>query len=158
VATDFSAFQLLPTEETLPFNLAVLLVFVVAALSALALPATALVRKIRHRPVVTSADWRIARALAGLATALGVVSLVLLTVQFLNSGNLLYGVTPSVRLVLVLPLVTLVTAVAAVAWSVKGWRHSAAGVIARVHQVAMFVGLGALTWFLAEWNLIGWRL
>ena len=85
------------------------------------------------------------------------MSLVLLTVELLNSGNLLDGPTLALRLVLVPPLVTLVTAAAGAFWTIKGWRHSAAGVIARVHQVGMLVGLATLAWFLAEWNLIGWR-
>ena len=157
VATDFSTFQLLPAEETLPFNLLVLLIFAATALSATALPVTALVRRLRHRPAAISTDWRIARALTGSAGALGLVSLVLLAVELLNSGNLLDGPTLALRLVLMPPLVTLVTAAAGAFWSVRGWRHSGAGVIARAHQVGMLAGLAALAWFLAEWNLIGWR-
>jgi CubicO group peptidase (beta-lactamase class C family) len=157
VATDFSTFQPVPAEETLPFNLLVLLIFVATALSALALPATALVRRLRRRPAALSTDWRIARVLTGSAGALGLVSLLLATVELVNSGNLLDGPTLTLRLVLVAPLVTLVTAAAGAFWSVKGWRRSGAGVTARAHQVGMLAGLAALAWFLLEWNLIGWH-
>jgi hypothetical protein len=40
---------------------------------------------------------------------------------------------------------------------VLGWRGSGAGLTARVHQVALFIGLGALAWFPGYWNLIGWQ-
>lgn len=49
-----------------------------------------------------------------------------------------------------------VTAAAAV-WTVRGWRGSGAGVIARTHQLVLFTGLTALTWFLLQWNLMGWQ-
>lgn len=88
---------------------------------------------------------------------MGLGSLVLLTAQFLNAGGLLYGTTFSLRLLLLLPLLTLVTAAAAALWSVKGWRHSGAGLIAHIHQAVLLAGLVALMRFLAEWNLIGWQ-
>ena len=64
VATDGPAYQLMPPSETLPVNLVVLLVFAVAALSALAVPVAWLVRRLRHRPARTTGTWRLARGLA----------------------------------------------------------------------------------------------
>jgi hypothetical protein len=46
---------------------------------------------------------------------------------------------------------------AALVGTVRGWRGSGAGIVARVHQVALFAGLATFAWFVWQWNLIGWQ-
>ncbi|GIE76423.1 FmtA-like protein [Actinoplanes philippinensis] len=158
VATDGSAAELMPPAETLPVNLGVLLVLLVPVLGALALPVIRLVRRIRRRPAVTTPAWRLARRLAVGAGLLGVVFLGGLMVTVVSlSGEFLYAVPPAFRLLLGVPIVALAAAVAATGLTVRSWRGSGAGVIARVHQVALLTGMVALTWFLWQWNLLGWQ-
>jgi hypothetical protein len=157
-ATDGSTYQLMPRAETLPVNLVVLLVFAVPALSALALPVAWLVRRLRHRPARTTGTWRLARGLAGGAGGLGVVFLALLMLTLVEgSGEFLCGVPLSFRLLLAVPIVVLAAALASLACTVRGWRGSGAGVVARVHQVLLLAGMVALGWFLWQWNLVGWQ-
>ncbi|GAA0458776.1 FmtA-like protein [Actinoplanes capillaceus] len=157
VATDGSAAELMSRAETLPVNLGVLLVFLLPVLGVPALPIGRLVRRIRRRPAGTTPTWRLARRLAVAAALLGVVFLggLILTVLTL-SGDFLYGVPLTFQLLRGVPVVALTAAVAATGLTVKGWRGSGAGVAARVHQAALLTAMVALTWFLWQWNLLGW--
>jgi hypothetical protein len=147
---------LLATDQTLPFNLLVLLVFLVPALGVLVLPVLWLVRRLTRRPAKGSQWWQAARLTAAGAAGLGVVFLVALTATLLgNTDEFQYHVPLTFRLLLIVPLVVLAGAAAAIGFTVKGWRG--AGVIARVHQVTLLAGLAALAWFLWQWNLIGWQ-
>ncbi len=158
VVTDLSSYELIPRAQTLPVNLLVLAGFVVIALSALAVPLAAWWRRVLHRPSRAAAPWRAARWLAAGATVLGLAFLVALaTVLFGDTGDFLYGAPVSFRILLLVPVLALLVAAAAVAWTVKGWRGSGAGVVARVHQLTLFGGIAALGWFLWQWNLIGWQ-
>lgn len=156
VATDGTAYQLMATAQSPLFNLVVLLVFVIVALSGLAIPLAALRRRMsRRRPAVTG-TWRTARVLGSGSAFVGLGFLVLLTYQFLE-GDFLYGATTGLRLLLITPLILLVMTAAAAVCTVRGWRGSGAGLAARIHQVVMGAGLAGLAWFLWEWNLIGWQ-
>jgi CubicO group peptidase (beta-lactamase class C family) len=158
VATDGSAAELMSRAETLPVNLGVLLVFFLPVLASLALPIGWLARRLRQQPAGTTPTWRLARRLAVAAAMLGVLFLggLILTVVT-QSGEFLYGVPLSFRLLLGVPVVALAVAVAATGLTVKGWRGSGAGVATRIHQLALLAGIVALTWFLWQWNLLGWQ-
>lgn len=157
VITDGSTYQLLSTTESLPFNLGVLVVFILAALSALALPVAAVWRRIRRRPHRTSSTWRWARALTGAAALLGLGFLATLLITLTgNTSDFIYSAPAGFRLTLTLPIIMLAAFAAAVVYTATGWRGSAAGTMARIHQVYLLSGLAALAWFLWQWNLIGW--
>lgn len=173
VATDRTAYELMSRTETLPFNLVVLLVFVVSAVTALAVPVAGMVRRFtrkrdrggRRPPEIQSsgehrqfrlAAWRLGRWLAAGAALLGVVFLLgLFGIVLGQSGEFLFGVPVVFGLLLAVPIVVLAAGVGAVVCTVRGWRGS--GVVARVHQVVLLVGLVALAWFLWQWNLLGWQ-
>ena len=152
IVTDRTAYEMMHASETPMVNLVVLLLFLVPALTALVLPFAAL----RRRPRATT--WRVARWLAASAALLGMGFLVALTLVLLgDTGDFLYGTPLSFTLLLAVPVVVLGLWGGALACTVTGWRRSGAGVVARVHQVGLLVGLAALTWFLWQWNLIGWQ-
>jgi len=158
VITDGPSYQLLGRTETLPFNLGVLVAFVVAALSAVAVPMAAARRRIaRRRQATTSAIWRWARSLSAGAALLGLGFLVGLALTlFGDTGEYLYGAPLRFQLLLAAPVLVLVAATAGVVCTVAGWRDAGAGVPARVHQVVLLGGIAALAWFTWQWNLIGW--
>jgi len=158
VATDGAAYQLMPSGATPIPNLVLLLALAVTALSAIAVPGAWLVRRIRRRPSATTGTWRTARSLAAGAAGLGLVFVILLaTVLLGDTSEFLYGVPVSFRVLLILPVAVLALTAAAATCTILSWRGSGARLTARAHQVVMFVGLGALTWFLWYWNLIGWQ-
>jgi hypothetical protein len=151
---------LLSTTESLPFNLGVLLVFVLAALSALAVPIAAVWRRIRrlpHRTSITSSTWRRARVLAAAAALLGLSFLATLLVTLTgNVSHFIYSAPASFRLTLTVPLIVHAAFAVAVVHTATGWRRSGAAILARIHQVYLLSGLAALAWFMWQWNLIGW--
>lgn len=160
VITDGPSFELLGPIETLPVNLGVLLAFLVAALSALAVPVAGGWRRVLRRQArrrSLTGTWRLARSLAAGAALLGLVFLGLMLVTVLgDTGDYIYGAPVGFRLLLTLPPLVLAGAAAAVAGTVVGWRGAGASVVARVHQVWLLTGTAALVWFVWQWNLIGW--
>jgi CubicO group peptidase (beta-lactamase class C family) len=146
-ATDGPAYQLVTRDETLPFNLLVLLFFVLVALTALGIP---LRRRARSRA------WRLSRTLAAVALLLGVVFIVSLVAEIIvNNDAFLYGIPTSFTLLLAVPILVLLAWAASMVLAVRGWRE--AGRWARVHQVVLFAGLATFTWFVWQWNLLGWQ-
>jgi hypothetical protein len=99
----------------------------------------------------------VARSLAAGAAVLGLTFLVALAVAVLgDTSQFLYGTPVSFQIVLCLPFVVLLMTAGALVCTVRGWRGSGAGLATRIHQVVLFTGLAALTWFGWQWNLIGW--
>jgi CubicO group peptidase (beta-lactamase class C family) len=162
VITDRSSYELLGRAESLPVNLVVLVVFLVAALSALAVPIAGGWRWIRRRQAPNrsrplTGTWRLARSLGAGAALLGLGFLGLFVLTLLGDlGDFIYGAPLSFRLLLTLPLLVLAMAVAAVASTGAGWRGSGASLVSRIHQVWLVTGTAALVWFVWQWNLIGW--
>jgi CubicO group peptidase (beta-lactamase class C family) len=155
--TDGPTYQRMTTLEHPLVNYSILLGFLLTALTALAVPLSALRRR-RHRSSTTTTPWRRARALAATATLLGVAFLTVLAVQlFGDTGDTLYGMPARIDMTLAMPIVMLTTAGAAAVCTLRNWRGSGATLTARVHQLAMFLGLAALTVFLWQWNLLGWQ-
>jgi len=157
VVTNATAYQLMAAGETPMVNLVVLLLFLVPALTALAVPLVALGRRLRRRPAPTGRAWRLARALAATAAGLGIVFLVLLTLVLIgDTGEFLYGPPLSFQLLLALPLLVLAATAAALFLTVRSW--SSARLASRIHQVVLLAAIVPLTWFLVQWHLIGWQV
>jgi hypothetical protein len=149
-ATDGPTYQLMNQTESLPFNLVVLLVIAVVALSALVAAVIGLFR--RGRPVLVG--WRWARRLGNASVLVGLAFLVGLgAVLFGDTSGFLYGYPLGFRLLLVLPVLAIALGLAALALTGLAWRRSGSSVTARVHQIVVLVGLAAFTWFVAQWNL-----
>lgn len=157
-ATDGAAYQLMDPADTLPVNLAVLAVLAVLGLSAAAVPVAAGWRRLRRRPAARDRLWRTARRLAAAATGLGLVFLALLAATLLgDTSAFLYAVPARFTALLALPVLVLLLGAGALACTVAGWRGPGAGALARTHQVALLLGLVAFTWFVVNWNLLGWQ-
>jgi hypothetical protein len=158
VGTDNSTYQLLGPASRLTVNLWILAFIAAVALSGLGLLVVAGVRRLRRRPASIGRTWRAARLLAAGAGVVGLVFLVLLFVEVLgDTSDFLYGTPLRFAVLFVLPLLALGMAVASTGATVASWRSSGAGVVARTHQALLIAGLVALTWFLWQWNLIGWQ-
>jgi len=158
VATDGPAYQLMSASDTITVNIVIVLGFALIAISALVVLVTGLVRRALRRPRSTTARWRLARLLAAGAAVIGLVFLAgLFLVLTGDTGDYLYGAPVGFRALLGLFVVALLTAAGALVLTAYGWRGSGAGLAARIHQLVLFTGLAALTWFGWQWNLIGWQ-
>ncbi|MFS0699239.1 serine hydrolase domain-containing protein [Cellulomonas sp. 179-A 4D5 NHS] len=160
VATDGADWVLLPAADSAPVNLAVVAASVLTSVTAgVALGGGAWQRLRRRRSADVSRRWRAARALTCGASLGGAAFLVALAVVVAgDTSEFLYGVPTSFRLLLGGGVAVLTAALAAGVLTVAAWRGSGAGLGVRVHQVVLLGGLGALAWFFARWNLIGWQL
>ena len=58
---------------------------------------------------------------------------------------------------LVLPLLGTALAAATVAFGVLAWRRRFWSLPARLHYTAMALATAAFSWFVATWNLLGFR-
>jgi len=156
-ATDGPTYELMPAAETLPVNLGVVGFVVLVALSALAVPVAALVRRLRRRPPPPTA-WRIARATTAGALGLAVLFLALLLVQLVgDTSAFLYGVPTGFALLLALPIMVILVSGTGLLFTVRGWRAPAVRRAARVHQVSLLVAVCAFVGFCGVWNVIGWQ-
>jgi CubicO group peptidase (beta-lactamase class C family) len=156
-ATDGPTYELMPTEETLPVNLAVLGFIILAALSALAVPLAALVRRLRRRPAPPAA-WRLARTTTAAALGLAALFLVLLFVEVMgDTSAFLYAVPTGFALLLALPILVILAAGAGLVFTVRGWRAAAGRLTARIHQLTLLVAICAFVGFCGLWNLLGWQ-
>ncbi len=152
VATDGPTFERLSWSWALPFNLGLLAVFAVAALSALAVPIAGL----RRRRAKPGRSWRVSRGLAAGAAFVGLGFLVgLAAVLFGDTSEFLYAVPTSFRVLLGAPILMTGLAAGAAGTAVAGWRG--AGAAARVHQVVLLGSLASLVWFCWQWNVLGWH-
>jgi hypothetical protein len=156
-ATDGPTYELMPTVETLPVNLAALGFVILAALSALAVPLTALVRQLRRRPA-PSAAWRLARTMTATSLGVAVLFLVLLFVEVMgDTSAFLYAVPTGFALLLVLPIVVILAAGAGLMFTVRGWRAPTVRLTSRIHQVTLLIAVCAFVGFCGLWNLLGWQ-
>jgi hypothetical protein len=160
LVTSGATYQQVPRSSTITLNLVVLLVIVLTALVALlGFPLAAAVRRLRKRPFAAPSRWRRARRLAGLAAATGLAFIVLFALTlFGDTSAFLYSVPASFRALLLLPLVTVVLAIAATVSTAAAWRKDSIGVLARAHQLTILAGLLSLVWFCWHWNLFGWNI
>lgn len=146
VGTDSPAYQLLPVWQTPLFTLVVLGLFALIAL-------TAPVAYFRAR----GRRWKLARWSTATASVLGLGFLVLAGVQlFGDTGDFLFSIPTSFRLVLAAPFLVGALGIAGLAGTVAGWREAGVRLVSRVHQVVLLTGIAALMWFAGQWNLIGW--
>jgi hypothetical protein len=158
VATDTGSYELLGRTDTAPFNLVVLLAVALAALSIAAPGVLWLVRRLLRRPHETTGTWRAARLLTAGALVLGVAFLAALAATLAgNTDEFQYEVPLTFRLLLAVPVIALAFGAASAVLTVRGWRGSGAGIVARIHQIVLLGGVVTLAWFLWQWNLIGWR-
>jgi beta-lactamase family protein len=153
VATDGPSYQRMSFAQSLTTNLVVLGAFVLIALSALVVLLIGLVRRKRS----TTVSWRRARWLALGAAVLGLGYIVaVFVVLFGDVSDFIYAVPTSFKVVLLVPFAVLLLGGAALVPTIRGWRGSGAGVVARVHHVAVLAAVAGLLWFSFQWNLAGW--
>ena len=75
----------------------------------------------------------------------------------LSDPALVMGEYARLRALLVLPLVTTGLTGGALVCTVLVWRRREWGLPARLHYTAVALGAVGFTWFLASWNLLGFR-
>jgi CubicO group peptidase (beta-lactamase class C family) len=144
--------------ETTGFVLGLLLVFLAVALvAAIGWPGGAIAGRLRRRHGETPADVRQARRLGGLAGGLLVAFLVGLVGHFvLDMGGLL-RVSPFTRVLLWLPLVSVVLTAGLAFVVIRLWRDGEGSTAGRVYYSGIAIGLLAFFPFLYHLRLLGFH-
>jgi CubicO group peptidase (beta-lactamase class C family) len=155
------AYVRLAWYETPAFHAGLLAVCVVLFLSAIVVwPVGALLgRRKREAGAPRPSLSRLARWLAGGVGALSVLYLIgyplaLIVVARSNLLELVYGDSPLLRAMQVLPLLIVVLAASALALTVPAWIRRYWGVAGRVHYTLVVLAGLAFVWFLYYWNLL----
>ena len=142
--------------ETTGFVLALLLVFLVAALiAAFGWPAGALSRRLRRTSGDVPAELRRARRLAGLAGGLLVAFVVGLFGHFILDMGGLVRVSAVVQGLLWLPLISVVLTAGLAFFVVRLWRGGEESTVGRVYLSSIAVALLAFAPFLYHLRLLG---
>jgi CubicO group peptidase (beta-lactamase class C family) len=118
-------------------------------------PLVALIRRLSGRsreliPAVRQARW-----LASGVSVLNVAFLVL-AVILISTQPLQFGVPTEVKVLFILPLVTLVMTIGLPILGARAWGRSWSG-LGRAQYVLVTVAAFAFSWFLNYWNLLGFR-
>jgi CubicO group peptidase (beta-lactamase class C family) len=153
------AFEKLNWYETPGFDMALLLVCVLAFLSMI--PAV-LIRALRN--------GRLNRDQKPAPRAARVAHWIILGISVLNLlflvGVVLWGMPPSpvhpltliAKIVLGLGVLSALLTVGALVYTVLAWKNSYWGIAGRAYYTLVTVAAVAFVWFLNEWNLLGWRI
>lgn len=154
------AFVKLSWYETPVFHYTVLGISMALFLSALvAWPIGALRNRLKAKKKADIPRSRQARWVAGVMSALYVLFLAGIWVIVLSVGEstIIYGYSPLLPFVLLLPLVAAVLTIAALCFTVLAWKNRYWGVAGRVHYTLVMVAALGFIWFLNYWNLLGFR-
>jgi hypothetical protein len=144
-------FTRLAWHQSAPFHLGLL------AVTALVFLAAIIVWPIgRLRRFGSEAD----RKIITLAGSIGLLNLFFLAglvwVMQVYALDLIFGPTPVIYLILVLPLVTAVLTLILTMHTILTWRQRETAV-ARLYRVLLILAAIAFIWFLNYWNLFGFR-
>jgi CubicO group peptidase (beta-lactamase class C family) len=144
--------------ETTGFVLALLLLFLVAALiAAVGWPAGAVVRRVRHTEGAVPTDLRRARRLAGIAGGLYIAFVVGMFGHFIIDMGGLVRVSPVVQALLWLPLISVLLTAGLVWFVIRLWRSGDGGTVPRVYLSSITVALVAFVPFLWHLRLLGFH-
>ncbi len=150
------AWQRLKWYQSADFTLVLLLACVAVFLSAvIGWPLAAFLSRHHHPPASRTAGSKFASWLGWLTCLAALVTLGLGVIQFRDSEQIAYGLSPLLSgLLLATPVLAVLVAgvlvCTIVAWTRRYWRLSA-----RFHYTTVLVAGMALVWFLREWNLLG---
>jgi CubicO group peptidase (beta-lactamase class C family) len=118
-------------------------------------PLAALTRRLFGRPRELPQAVRQARRLAFGVSALNVLFLVL-AVTLISTQPLQFGVPTGVKVLFVVPLVTLAMTIGLPILGARAWRRSWSA-LGRVQYALVTLAAFAFIWFLNTWNLLGFR-
>ena len=144
--------------ETTGFILGLLLLFLAIALvAAVGWPAGAAFRRLRRRGGQTPTDLRRARRLGGLAGGLLVAFVLGIAGHFVIDMGGLLRVSPFTRVLLWLPLVSVVLAAGLAVVVARLWRDGEGSTAGRIYHTGVALGLLAFLPFLYHLRLLGFH-
>ncbi|MFC7044476.1 serine hydrolase [Halobacteriaceae archaeon GCM10025711] len=153
-AAPVSANLRLAWYDTTDFHLALLGGIGVAFLTVLAWPALALWHRYRGGTGDGRAGARRARLLGGVAVLAAAGFLVALLAMLSGAQNLAFGMTTTVRVLLVVPFLVGVLAAGTVGAAGLAWQRGYWGLAGRLHYTLVALALVAFLWVTWYWRLV----
>jgi CubicO group peptidase (beta-lactamase class C family) len=140
-------------------QLSVIVLVLLAFLSALAWPVTALVRRLRKTQTDDPRLARLARWLAFVVAILGLLFLVGFAAVLMQglSGSSPYPPSWFIAL-LVLPIVTAVLSIVLLALAILAWKNRYWSLVGRLHYSLVTLAGLVFVWLANYWNLLGFKL
>lgn len=143
--------------EKKSFVLIAVIVCSLLLLSFLIWPLSALWRRLCRRPKLDMKRKPAARWALGIAASLQIIFLLALFTLISNEANLLYGITPTIKFLFALPIISIpFLFFAFIFWPILWWRKCYTG-CGRLHYSLILIASVIMLWILSTWNLLGWK-
>lgn len=139
------------------FVLFVLIASAVVLLSFLRWPLGAIFRRVCRRQKWEEKKKPLARWCLGLASSLLLIFLLGFMGLISNERNLMFGVTPSLKLILLLPLLSLPFLFFSLIFAVLSFKKKYWTGCSRLHYVLIWLAGVVMILVLQTWNLLGWK-
>ncbi len=120
-------------------------------------PIRALFKVICKRKKEEKSGPRSARWLAWVMSLLFVVFLIGMISTLSDVWEISYGVPSSLKVLLVLPLISAVLALGVLIFTILAWKNKYWFGCGRLHYTLILVAAAVFIWFLNYWNLLGFR-
>jgi CubicO group peptidase (beta-lactamase class C family) len=156
VSLQNTAFEKLAWYESAEAQLgtmgALLLLF---ASAVLLWPLSAVIRGLRKGTRAPDPGWRRALRVGWAVSALNLVFFLIVLLSF--GEELVFGVPPSIRVVLVIPIVTSILSVVFVGLAVIAWMRGQGSFVGRLYTSLIALASVLFVLFAGYWNMLGWR-
>jgi CubicO group peptidase (beta-lactamase class C family) len=157
--SEFPMFALvkLPWYQSPMFHYSLLAVSMILLLSTLAWPIGALFRVLCKRKKEEKRAPKIARWIAGVMSVLFMLFVLGMVGTLSDQMNIMFGVPPLLKILLVLPLMSVVLAIGTLIVAFLAWKNKYWSGCERLHYTLIVLAALAFIWFLNYWNLLGFR-
>jgi len=156
VSLQNTAFEKLAWYESGEAQLGTLGSLLLLFLSAVVLwPLGALINRLRKRPQQSDPAKRRALWVGWIVCALNLVFLLVVLLSF--GEELVYGVPLSIRVILVIPIITGILSLAFLALAVIAWVRGYWSLIGRLYYSIIALASVLFVLFASYWNLLGWK-
>jgi CubicO group peptidase (beta-lactamase class C family) len=118
-------------------------------------PLGAVIRRLRKRNHETSPAWRRALWVGWVVSALNLLFLLVVLLTF--GEELVFGVPLSIRVLLVIPIVTGVLSVVTLVLAAIAWVRGHGSLVGRLSYSTMALASVLFILFAGYWNMLGWR-
>jgi cytochrome bd-type quinol oxidase subunit 2 len=126
-------------------------------LSTLAWPIGALFRVLCKREKEEKRAPRLARWIAGVMSMLFVLFVLGLVGILSDQMNVMFGVPPLLKILLILPLISVVLAIGTLIVAFLAWKNKCWSGCGRLHYTLVVLAALVFIWFLNYWNLLGFH-
>jgi CubicO group peptidase (beta-lactamase class C family) len=143
--------------KTPGFHYSLLAICVILFLSTLSWPASSISKSVcRSNREIPGAPGLV-RVIAGGMSALYIIFLIGMFLTVSNYMELIFGVPPFLKILLILPILSVLLTIGALFFVYVGWKNKYWTICGRMHYTLVVLASLVFLWFLAYWNLLGFH-